>query len=323
MKIKTITKAIAGLALAVGVAGSADAFTITVGNYKITLNSYDSGTLYGPLTPASAPFYGDLGTTGNCGTATPDGGLACDPHGNIGFGGAAFGAAGRDDSWGIISVQSITNISTSATEFTIGTDGYLIGYFGGLIDFAVGMNTPFLGDTTQTAYSQGGYLNIYKSAVDYNPAVGPFAGQAAVEAGIIAAAGGASSLYLGGVFTPGAVPSVPLASYQSTFDINTGHGSGVGYVSFDAGSALGVFDTNTQHTYPLSGTIYADAFFTTTVSPISTCSTTSPDLGCGAGWLASNTADVTGYATPEPGSMALVGLGLLGLAGLRRRKQKA
>ncbi|MBU3990179.1 MAG: PEP-CTERM sorting domain-containing protein, partial [Gammaproteobacteria bacterium] len=38
------------------------------------------------------------------------------------------------------------------------------------------------------------------------------------------------------------------------------------------------------------------------------------------GWTVLASGDITGNAIPEPGSMALAGLGLIGLAALRRRK---
>lgn len=300
MKLKTISKAIAGLALAAGFAGSASAFTITVGNYKVIADSYDAGTLY----PAVAGVA--------CGgpTATPANIASCDAAGvqNVGTLGPT------EDSWGILSVSSITNITTNTTEFSRGADGYLIGYFGGLEDFGVVVSAVGFGGFDQKAYSTGGYMNLYKSLTDYNPAVGPTSGQAAVQA---AATG--YELFLSAAFEAGADAAVPEATYVNNFSLTSGFGSGNGFLSFNGGSALGQFDTNTIGTYAFT---LADSIFTTTISPFASCTSPTPDVGCGVGWLAKNSSDLTGYAAlPEPGSMALVGLGLIGLAGLRRRKQ--
>ena len=81
---------------------------------------------------------------------------------------------------------------------------------------------------------------------------------------------------------------------------------------------MATYDSNAQLTD--IGT-FADIKFTATTSPTGLDST---DYVSGATpWLALDTSDVRGRALPEPGSMALVGLGLLSLAGLRRRKQQA
>lgn len=282
MKMKTISRAIAGLALVV--AGSASAFTISIGNYKMTVDSYDAGTLY--LGGGSGVICTDI--------------AGCDALGT-----SNVGSIGSEDTWGIISVAQITNTSTNAVEFSRGADGYLIGTFGGLTDFRVTIN-----DTVQKAWSSGGTVNLYQSATDWNPAIGPSSGRAAVDA-----AASTGTLYLSADFITGASLSQPTATYVSSFDLDTFHGSGSGYLAYTGGTSQVLFDTNTVMT--LSGT-FGDASFNTTTGPI-----TPGDVGSGQGWLISNTTEVRGYAIPEPGSMALAGLGLIGLAGLRRRKQQA
>lgn len=293
MKLKTISKAIAGLALAAGVAGSASAFTITVGSYKMTMDSYDAGTLYGASCGSSA--------------ATPADVAACDLAGlpNVG---TTLGS----DSWGIFSVSSITNTTTNTQEFTRVTDGYLIGTFGGTIDYKVDTFGAF-----QQAFSSGGVIKFYKSATDYDPSFGPSAN---TDAAIFANLAGANPVWLEAKFEPAADVAEQNSGYQNLFSGSSLTGSGSGYLSYISGTALTQFNTDTLATllFPF-GTGIADAVFTTTVKPI-----TSPtDLGFGKGWLVKNSADNEGYAIPEPGSMALVGLGLMGLAGLRRRKQQA
>lgn len=290
MKLTTIGKAIAGLALATGVAGAANAFTITVGSYKMIVDSYDSGTIY------DTSVAGTICTT----TATCDAAIV--------FGAAA--ANGSEDTWGILSVSSITNLSTNTTEFSRGADGYLIGMFYGLTDYKVVSD----GVGGQTAFSHGGSIELYTSATNYHPEVGPSSGRAAVVA---ANTGPAANLYLSADFAVGASAIETSATYVNHFDTTTGSGSGSGFLSYTGGSGLSHFDTNTRMTF--DGFTLADARFTATVDPV----VDTGDLGFGAGWLAGNSADVRGFAVPEPGSMALVGLGLMGLAGLSRRKQKS
>ncbi len=304
MKLKTISKAIAGLALAAGVAGSANAFTITVGSYKMTMDSYDAGTTYGKLSPS-----------GSCGSSAAtaldiadcDSLLKSTPN---------VGTTLGSDSWGIFSVSSITNTTTNTTEFSRGTaagqDGFLIGTFGGAIDYKVTVS-----GASQQAYSTGGNIKFYKSATtDYDPSYGP---STHTDVQIFANLAGANPVWLEATFEPAADFFEQNSGYQNQFNGGSLTGSGSGYLSYIGGTALTQFNTDTLATLLFPGLGIADSIFTTTVKPI-----TSPsDLGFGRGWLVKNSADNEGYAIPEPGSMALVGLGLMGLAGLRRRKQQA
>ena len=51
--------------------------------------------------------------------------------------------------------------------------------------------------------------------------------------------------------------------------------------------------------------------------PIGSCSSRNPTPGA---WCIAGAASLAGQTLPEPGSLALIGLGILGLAGIRRRK---
>lgn len=99
-----------------------------------------------------------------------------------------------------------------------------------------------------------------------------------------------------------------------SFSSSTGDqisGTGIGQLDVTGGDAMSYFDTNTVadglgH--------FADFYFNSSFSNVG-C----PDNGeplCGSG-------DLHGFAVPEPGSLAIFGLGLLGLTfALRRRQSK-
>lgn len=284
------------LAALVGVAAGmlalpAQAFTISSGDYKMIVDGYVNGTVY-------PPGFGPL-----CGTVGTCDGVASVP---------AVGGVGSEDSWGIISISSITNTTTNTTMFSRIADGYLIGTVAGITDFTV----VALGGISRD-YATGGTINIYQSATDYTPGAPASTSQAAV----FAAVAGANPLYLSLDFVAGAGNPVAdffdpaaavAASYISMFDAATLTGSGSGFLEVTGGSAAGHFDTNTRTTY---AGLSADASFSVTLTPI-----TPNDPGL-FNWLAGSSSDVKGYAIPEPGSMALAGLSLMGLAALRRRKQ--
>ncbi|REL28564.1 PEP-CTERM sorting domain-containing protein [Thalassotalea euphylliae] len=105
---------------------------------------------------------------------------------------------------------------------------------------------------------------------------------------------------------------VSIEADLSTFGGGGDAGTGAGALDVDftfggGGLAANNFDTNTQ----VAGT---DVFFSTSFQPIPGGAT--PD-----GLELFGTADFRGASTiPEPSSIALIGLAMLGFAGLRRRK---
>lgn len=79
-------------------------------------------------------------------------------------------------------------------------------------------------------------------------------------------------------------------------------GSGSALLDVTGGLAFGNFDTNSR----LDG---ADMVFSSSFQPVQ-----------GAPGLLSGTFELTGNSIPEPSTIALLGLGLLGFAGARKRK---
>jgi hypothetical protein len=87
-------------------------------------------------------------------------------------------------------------------------------------------------------------------------------------------------------------------------NIGTGSDTGTGSALLDVtgGLAMGNFDTNKQ----VNG---ADMVFSSSFQPLT-----------GAPGFLSGTFELTGDSIPEPSTIALLGLGLLGFAGARKRK---
>ncbi len=280
---KTAITTVAGL-MAATMAMSANAFTIMGGNFKMTVDGYVNGTIYDTSAPGTI-----------CSSVAGCDSVALLP---------ATGATGSVDSWGILSVSSIVNTATNTTMFSRGVDGYMIGSVTGITDFtSVALSPGF-----QKDYATGGAINLYLSSTNYNPSV-LSSNQAAVIASITNL-----PLYLSLDFAIGAGNSGvgATASYISTFDTDTTTGSGSGYLNVTGGTAAPIFDSNAVTT--AAGGV-SDASFNVTLAPMQP-----GDAGIAGGWLATSTSAVYGTALPEPGSMALMGLGMFGLAALRRRR---
>lgn len=289
MKLKTILAA-----TLLGISSfAAQAFTIQAGDYKMTVDAYTNGTIYG--------------FTGTCGGNTTSAANidACDAATIVA---PSVGSTAPEDTWGILSIATIRNTATNTDWFTRGTNGFIIGSFTGLTDFRVTSDGIF-----QQELATGGTIKLFASAFDYDPtfATNPTTDQAGVLASVVNLPLWLELNFVQGVGSNATTGSLN-ATYSGSFNQDTGAVSGIGFLEVIDGAEKVRFDSNGLTT---GAGRSADARFSVTSFALLP---TDPNYD---NWLVLSTAQVTGSVIPEPGSLALAGLGLMGLAALRRRKQ--
>ena len=297
---KTIRSAVAALVALLAMAGSASAFTITTGDIKFTIDSYDSGTV----------GYGNTDGT-KCSTVAQ-----CDAVPGITKAPGSIGSVNPSaDTMGIFSVALIANISTGKVLFTKGVDGFLTGIFSNLSDARVDVTgCGTLNGCTTTALSLGGTFRVWKNAVDYNPALGPLVVPGVKDLNNNQYPGinpGSQGLYLSGVFSPGVLAGDFTHTYLSNFNNNTFAGNGQGFLDLTGGSAFNTF--NTDSLMDANGNLH-DLFLTVTFDDVNGSASK-------LGWTVTNAGQVKGAAIPEPDSLVLLVLGgfVAGWAFYRRK----
>ena len=287
MNLKKISALAAGVALAFGAAGSAQAVDLIAGDLKFTFNAYDSAT---------ARY------TGNCTDAA-----ACDA---VTAPGAGAISAYNEDSWGIFSIASITRVSDNAIQYVAGQGGkFLTGIFGGLRDYDV-QRTPLpgAGGVIDQVLAAGGWLKMFENNTDYSAIQGT--GGRIGQFGYNGISGG--TLMLDAVFATGILGGNNSATYSGFFNENGITGASGGYLNVVGGAWQTKLDTDGLTDENGNS---RDLLLTSTFQGFKADNQV-------ADWTVLASGHVTGNAIPEPGSMALFGLGLAGLAALRRRKQK-
>ncbi|NNG24190.1 PEP-CTERM sorting domain-containing protein [Massilia sp. ML15P13] len=146
---------------------------------------------------------------------------------------------------------------------------------------------------------------MYYNTVDYNASQGPAARLGLMGYNGITNTGGA--LALSANFGVSPIAGDNDYTYFSNYNNQTLSGNSQGFLDVVAGDLADEFNTNGQ--FDLNGNAH-DLFLKATFGRT---------LAAQYGWTVDATGDVQG-AVPEPGSLALLGLGFAGLAGLRRRK---
>lgn len=272
---------------------------ITTGEIKFSLDNYDSATV----------MYGSNPGVVCLTVAACDGAAGAPAPGSVGTAGNA-----SSDTMGIFSVSNISNITTGQSLFVKGeTEGYITGIFGNLQDEAVAVNCDLFGCET-TAGSVGGIFQLWFNSSEYDPTFGPavVAGIKDLNAGLYPGISG-GTLLLSGTFAPGAVLAGPnIFSYLTGFNNGTFGGNGQGFLELTGGAWFDYFNTNAL-TNANGGK--NDLYLTNTFDDVNGAASS-------LGWTVKSVGQVTGYAVPEPTSVSLVALALLG-AGIASRRRKA
>jgi hypothetical protein len=228
---------------------------------------------------------------------------------------------GKQGNWGVFNISTIQSgaIATNHQDISGGTPLFSDTISGGQVHgIFYGINL-----TTGTTAS-GGYMDIYYSdnsgnnitSADLNGGAGPTAAtvQKFTDGTFLARLD----------FTPGIIVGDPTTTIKSSVDLTsslTGQGQADSFASVDT-SVVGAWTDvlNGNWFYPdgnaADGT--ADVRFSNFFNELASWSASGGVLG-----LRSNDPGRVFTAVPEPSTVLLIGFGLLGLAGVIRRKIKA
>lgn len=299
-----LARVAAAAALALGAAGSAHAaLSISGGGVTFLIGNYDSATVGYDVAPYAPDGSGVL-----CGglSATAANISSCDTAAGLGVAPGALG--GSADTMGIFTVLSIFNTTSGANIWTAGgANGYLTGVFGGLTDYRVRAECDGF-DCTLSSRSTGGFFKMWQNAVDYDPTIGPVGLGVDLNTGTYPGITGATP-FLEGVFTTGFLGDTE-STYRTSFDSSGFAGNGSGYLDITGGSGEDMFVKDVI-TAPDGSKV--DLSLTVTFDDID-------GSAAANGWTVSSSGQIKANAVPEPGSLALLSLGLLAAGAATRRR---
>lgn len=290
---KNVIAAMVGLAVTVGFSGVANAVPLDAlgsGIAAIRVDVLDMGTTGYPTTPAFPSTV--CNTVADCNTASVTSiGDTTNPG---------------EDTWGVLRVS---NITVGSNTWNAGNGGqYLTGMFYNGFDETVSYNST-TNRYTATGLANSMILNLYLWNTDIN--LNAFQSLPSNRTGVDsysstagAFTGNPANLWLSLIFDEFTSEFLCLTQNCSSVSANT-----QGFLSVIGGSSAGNYNTNTVEN---NSEGFSDFFLSG--SPGCT------GASCGE-WTTQGNLIAQGYRIPEPGSMALAGLGLIGLAALRRRKQ--
>ena len=218
---------------------------------------------------------------------------------------------------GVIDVTQILNAATNTVVWNKGDGGAFL---------SAVFNTPTITSITGTAPNlnvdagTGAFVNIYlnPSAINFGlGTTGYTTGGCSVIGGtcfnsVSNVAGG--SLYLTLAFEPGIIPTDGTVGLSASFTANTNPltGHAQAYLDVTGGSAAGLWDTNGFVTNFGDRDFFLQNDFCTLGS--------SPACVLNAPGFQLRSEDPTLGNIPEPGTLVLLGVGLTGLAFMRRKR---